>query len=122
MKRLYPIVYGDRIFLRAIQDGAKVLEVTVCNVSDLTGLVGEIRYAGRQIDGLTRLFVRNMTQGWSIERPFRFYSDVPSPARQATKAAVLAAGAAYRRRLTPSGRYVAPSKVRRHTTFPWETH
>ncbi|MDE7509672.1 MAG: hypothetical protein K2M62_06075, partial [Muribaculaceae bacterium] len=78
MKATYPIEYGDRIFVRAMQEGRRVLEMTVTNVSDITGLVGEIRYAGRGLDGLTTLFIRNLSRGWSMERPFRFYTGVPS--------------------------------------------
>lgn len=122
MKTTYPIIKGDRIFVRAIQAGVKVLEMTVTNVADLTGLVGEIRYAGRQLEGLTRLFVRNCTRGWSLERPFKFYTGVPSPRCVAMRETVRRAEASYTRRLTPSGYYMAPAPARSHTTFPWETH
>lgn len=119
--KTYPIKYGDRIFVRAIQDGMKVLELIVTNVSDLTTLVGEIRKAGRRLEGLTRLFIRNHTRGWSMERPFKFYTGEPSPLTASIRDAVKAASVAYRRHVTPSGAYLAPV-TRRHTTFPWETH
>lgn len=121
MKTTYPIVYGDRIFVRILQDGVKVLEMTVTNVADLTSLVGEIRYAGRHLEGLCTLFIRNMNRGWRLERPFKFYDGVPSPRRTALREAVRAAGEAYMRRVSPSGSYVAPPRGG-HTIFPWETH
>ncbi|MDE6009992.1 MAG: hypothetical protein K2F87_00900 [Muribaculaceae bacterium] len=120
--KTYPIEYGDRIYVRAMQDGLKVLEVMVTNVADLAALVGEIRYAGRRLEGLTQLFIRNHTRGWSMERPFKFYTGVPSPRTAVVREAVRAASVAYRRRVSPSGAYIAPTVRRTHVIFPWETH
>lgn len=121
MKATYPIEYGDRIFVRAMQEGRRVLEMTVTNVSDITGLVGEIRYAGRGLDGLTTLFIRNLSRGWSMERPFRFYTGVPSPGRALRREAVKAVYASYGSRAVGAEYSVAPP-VRRRMAFPWETH
>lgn len=121
MKTGYPIDYGDRIYVRATQDGVKMLELTVTNVADLTALVGEIRYEGRKLEGLAQVFIRNHSKGWSMERPLRFYNGVPSPQRRKSREVIKAAGDAYSRRVSSSGRYVSPIPGF-HTIFPWETH
>lgn len=109
----YQIERGDRIYVRAIQDGVTILELMVENVCDFTQLLGEIRYAGRNLEGLSRLFIRNHSRGWSCERMIKFYSGVPTP---------------YRRALREVMREAAQTSVRRaaprqsHMPFPWETH
>lgn len=117
------IAYGDRIFVRVIQNRKTVVEVTFTNVADLTSLAGEIRHAGRGLEGLTTVYIRNHTQGWSMERPFRFYVGIPSPRTQAIRAA----SASYSRRSLSDGTYIHPANTKygqksTHTTYPWETH
>lgn len=121
MKTTYPIRYGDRIFVRAMQEGRTVLEMTVTNVRDITGLVGEIRYAGRRLDGLTSLFIRNLSRGWSMERPFRFYTGIPSPGRVARRDAIKSVYASYGR-MAVGAEYPATPAPRRRVAFPWDTH
>ena len=95
------IAYGDRIFVRVIQNRKTVVEVTFTNVADFTSLAGEIRHAGRGLEGLT----------------------IPSPRTQAIRAA----SASYSRRSLSDGTYIHPANTKfgqksTHTTYPWETH
>lgn len=110
----YPITYGDRIYVSAIIDGRKVLEITLTDIADITTLLAEIRRTGRRLCGLARMFIRNYSQGWSILRPFRFYPDFPAPARRMPLAGQ------YDRSQRPAGRPVATTS--RRPIFPWDTH
>lgn len=74
------ISYGDRIFVRLTMSRATVVELTLENVSDYTDVIGELRFHTRGVHGLCHLYVRNMTRGWSHERPIKLYGDnLPSP-------------------------------------------
>lgn len=103
----YPIAYGDHIYVSAIIDGRKVLEINLTHIADISVLLAEIRQAGRRLCGLARMFIRNHSQGWSIQRPFRFYPDFPSPGRP------------MQRMERPRRQLAAPA---RRCIFPWETH
>lgn len=115
----YPIALGDKIHIRAIIGGRTVLELSVSNVGDTTSLIAEIRSAARGLNGLSRLFVRNCSRGWAIERPFRFYSELPFARHHRTGSypsysSASGCSASYRR--------TSSSTPRNHTIFPWETH
>lgn len=72
----YPARYiesGDRIFVRVSRNGQSLREFVVDNVSNFTDLIGEIRYASQYVEGLTQVFIRNYSRGWSLERPMKFY-------------------------------------------------
>lgn len=74
-----PICSGDRIFVRLVrvQYGVKTLaELTLTNVSDLSQIFGELRHYTRGERGLTRLYIRNLSRGWSVEQPFMLYDQV----------------------------------------------
>lgn len=115
----YPIAYGDRIYVRALKNGVKVLETTISNVADLTALVGEIRFAGRHLDGLVHLYVRNYTRGWMMDRPFKFYRDLPTPRVASGRGTAVYEGRSCPRQYS-TGRF--PSSQRISTIFPWDTH
>lgn len=89
------IVRGDRIYVRVMQEGATLLEIMVDNASSLTDLIGEIRYAGRDLEGLTKVFIRNHSRGWSCERPLKFYTGMPCPRRRADRALMREAARSY---------------------------
>ena len=113
----YPIERGDRIYVRALQDMETVLEISVDNVKDFTELIGEIRYAGRRLEGLSKLIIRNHSRGWSCERMIKFYNGIPSPRRQALRA-MLREAAAWQGERSP--RHPEPREG--HMPFPWEVH
>lgn len=100
--------YGDRIYARLVLNGRKVTEFIVERVSDMTELIGELRHRTRRFSGLAQLYVRNMSRGWSIERPFMLYADSYPGSGRTTSA---------RRAI---GRVREPQA--RRMAFPWETH
>lgn len=99
------IKFGDRIYVRLEMGRTVAAEFEIREVNDFTELLGELRHYTRGMHGLARLYVRNMTRGWSQERPLMLYAD---------------ADARERRRLRE------PAKVRIHERprmlCPWETH
>lgn len=104
----YPVGYmrrGDHIYVGVMQNGRRVLEFSVNNVESYTELMGEIRYAGQDLNGLSKVFIRNKTRGWSEERPIKFYNGLSAPRG---------------RRMPGLGRMVRPSATR--MLAPWETH
>lgn len=98
------IKYGDRIFARVVMRGRTIVEFMIASVNDLTELFGELRRHARGVRGLASLYVRNVSRGWSFERPLMLYNDV-SPR---------------------SYGYSAPAATSRNDgrrmLFPWETH
>ena len=40
----------------------------------MTDLIGEVRALTLKLRGLAKLYIRNMTQGWSMERPLMLYT------------------------------------------------
>lgn len=73
-----PIQYGDRIFVRvvSVERGWRTLaDFCLNNVNDMSEVIGELRRHTRGERGLTRLYVRNATRGWSFEQPFKLYTD-----------------------------------------------
>lgn len=65
--------YGDKIYARLILNEKNVIEFVIDNIASMTELIGELRMMTRSLKGLAKLYVRNMTQGWCIERPFMIY-------------------------------------------------
>ena len=114
----YPVALGDNLHIRAIIGGRTVLELRVNNVGDTSSLIAEIRSAAKGVNGLSRLFIRNCTRGWAIERPFRFYARLPFTDYRASSFGSVGlssrASAPYR----PGGL----PRPRRHAIFPWDTH
>ncbi|MDE6339200.1 MAG: hypothetical protein K2K97_05365 [Muribaculaceae bacterium] len=69
------ISYGDRLFARLVMHGRTVLEFMMNSINDLTELWGELRRKCRGISGLAKLYLRNASRGWSMERPLMIYPD-----------------------------------------------
>ena len=70
-----PIRYGDRLFARLVMHGRTIVEFMVNSVNDLSELWGELRRQCRGISGLGRLYLRNASRGWSMEKPLMLYPD-----------------------------------------------
>lgn len=70
----HPMQYGDRIFVRLTQGHRVLLEITLTQVNDFTELIGELRHHTRSMRGLCSMYVRNVSRGWSMERPLMLYS------------------------------------------------
>ncbi len=71
----HPICYGDRLFARLVMHGRTIVEFMVNSVNDLSELWGELRRQCRGIRGLARLYLRNASRGWSMEKPLMLYPD-----------------------------------------------
>lgn len=69
------ISYGDRLFAKLVMKGRTIFEFMVSQVNDFTELLGELRKHCRNFKGLARLYVRNVSRGWSLERPLMLYSE-----------------------------------------------
>lgn len=69
------MAYGDRIYARLSMRGKQIVEFMIEKVSDMTELIGELRAYARKYRGLCKLYVRNMSRGWSIERPLMLYAE-----------------------------------------------
>lgn len=75
----HPISCGDRIFVRlvSVERGWRTIaEFTLTTVADMSDVYGELRHYTAGQRGLTRLYVRNATRGWSFEQPFMLYANV----------------------------------------------
>lgn len=79
--RSYPIQYGDRIFIRVIQNYSAILETTFENVDGFTHIFSEIRYLLRHLRGMVKVSIRNYHRGWSTDRMLKLYGNFPQPGR-----------------------------------------
>lgn len=70
------IRYGDRVYVSVSIRGRIVVEFETSTVGDYSELMRELRSRTRGVSGLTQLRVRNMSRGWSLERPFKLYSEL----------------------------------------------
>lgn len=114
------MVYGDRIYARLSVRGNKILEFMAESVGSMTELLGELRAQARKLRGLCKLYVRNMTRGWSFERPLMLY-----PERYPTSTG-------WRERLFDDAETTGPttttapaatlSAARPRILNPWDTH
>lgn len=103
------IQMGDRIYTRLTLKGEQIAEFMTDSVGGMTELLSELRYYARRHRGLGQLYVRNMTRGWSDQRPLMLYASRLS----------------YSGISTAQGAEKAPVETvaqRAHMPFPWETH
>ncbi len=71
----HTISYGDRLFARLVMHGHIITEFMVNSVHDLTELWGMLRKECRGVKGLAKLYLRNASRGWSLERPLMLYPE-----------------------------------------------
>lgn len=74
------IGYGDRIFARLSQGGRIIVEFMVDQVNDMKEVMKELRRLTAGCRGMSRLYVRNMSQGWSHEQSLMLYPSAVSTA------------------------------------------
>ncbi len=67
--------FGDKIYARLCIGGRVVAEITSETIANLSHLISEIRHLACKSRGLARFYVRNLSQGWSEERPLMLYPD-----------------------------------------------
>lgn len=63
----------DTIHARLILNGEKIAEFVSNRFDGMTDLMGQMRSLTRHYRGLAKLYVRNLTVGWSFERPLMLY-------------------------------------------------
>lgn len=77
------IEYDDRVHVSLTMAGRVMAEFTRSRFCNFSALLAWVRAAVPSLRGLARLRVRNMTRGWSLERPMMLYPDpggaVPAP-------------------------------------------
>lgn len=74
------ISYTDRVYARLTLAGRVVAELTRDRIDSYTTLLTLLRsMAPACCRGLARLCVRNMTRGWTLERPLMLYAAPSAP-------------------------------------------
>lgn len=68
------ITAGDRIFARVLLNGKGILEIATVSAGDMSQLLGTLRHKMRRYQGLAKIYIRNITRGWSLERPLMLYA------------------------------------------------
>jgi hypothetical protein len=72
------IHYSDRIYACLVLSGKVVAEITRDRIDGYTALLTTLRSLAPGCRGLARLRIRNITRGWSLERPLMLYAPTPS--------------------------------------------
>ncbi len=75
-KKNHTLVYGDKVYALLCINGQKVVEFTLNTLSDISQIIGQMRQAAYRYGGLAHLYVRNITRGWSLNRPLMLYNDI----------------------------------------------
>lgn len=98
-QKQHPLEYGDNVYARMSVNGCIVAEFRSTTLMDMAHLQREMRRLTRKVRGLASFYVRNLSRGWSMERPMMLYPDRFSqlaPSRAAVPG--LLAGTSYRPR------------------------
>lgn len=116
--------YGDRVYVRLIMSGRTVCEFTTVSANDLSEVLGMLRVQTRGLEGLGNLYVRNISRGWSIDRPLKLYGD-RSALRRRQSGPTLFGHPVYSP--LPCGVAASASAPAHHCSgdrmlMPWETH
>lgn len=70
---------SDRIFARLSLGGRVIAEIDRADFPSLSFLLTAIRAMVPGVSGLARLSVRNMSRGWSLERPLMLRASEVQP-------------------------------------------
>lgn len=71
----HPVRLGDTLHVRLrFADGSE-MSVSCRNAATMTELVGGVRQAARGRRGLVKMCVRNVSRGWTLEKPLMLYGD-----------------------------------------------
>lgn len=69
------MTYGDKIYARLSINGQNLTEFVIDRISNMSELIAVVRNITNKAKGLAKLYVRNISRGWSIERPLMLYPD-----------------------------------------------
>lgn len=75
----HDIAYGDRMFIRVSMRGSAILETYMDRINGYSELIGAVREQMHGASGLAKVWIRNHTRGWSIEKPLMFYAPTRNP-------------------------------------------
>ena len=112
-----PIRYGDKIFARIVMRGRTIVEFVLNQVCDMTELLGELRKKVKGVQGLAKIYLRNYSRGWSLEKPLMLY--VPQSSSSLRNCSnVTSAPFSSANSYSATSRGLSSSRM----LFPWETH
>ena len=63
------INYGDTVYARLTVYGETIAEIRKNDASTVEEVIARLRAAATQYTGLTKIYIRNMTQGWAVQFP-----------------------------------------------------
>lgn len=66
--------YGDRISVRVVANGQRIMEYQTRQVADMTDLTGDLRRRAKGMKGLVIVNIRNHDRGWTRERRIMLYT------------------------------------------------
>lgn len=72
-RRDHLISYGDRISVRVVMEGRKVLDYQTRQVADMTDITSDLRRRAKDMKGLAVITIRNHDRGWTSERHIKLY-------------------------------------------------
>lgn len=87
MRTPHQIQYGDQLFARLSVNGHSIAEISTNRIGTLSALIAELRHLSHKFRGLAKIYVRNISRGWSTERPLMLYADRFSRLAEARAAA-----------------------------------
>ncbi len=65
--------YGDKISVRVVAGGQRVMEYETKQVADMTDLTGDLRRRAKGMHGLVVVYIRNHDRGWTQEKRIMLY-------------------------------------------------
>lgn len=69
------IMPSDRVYAKLVRNGETLVEFVRDNIEDFSALLAMLRRATYGHHGLVRMVVRNISRGWSLQRPLMLYPD-----------------------------------------------
>lgn len=73
--RLRKVIHlGDIIYASASKAGCKIAEIVIDKADCMADVTSRLRNAAGQAQGLVKIYVRNVSRGWSTERLLMLYS------------------------------------------------
>lgn len=72
--RLRKVIHlGDIIYASASKAGCKIAEIVIDKADCMADVTSRLRNASGQAQGLVRIYIRNVSRGWSTERLLMLY-------------------------------------------------
>lgn len=65
----------DRVYVKLVLNGVTLIEMVKDDIADITSLLMFVRSETRSYKGLARMIVRNISKGWSMQRPLLIHPE-----------------------------------------------